>query len=232
MKIIKNPFLSINLSVDSALLGCYDKYVNIESYSLGGFTSITIVSVVEFIVGDTLRSFFVSSFRFFDKKDEVKSMLSMFKKKKVALHSPVNGRMIPIEEAPDEVFRSKMMGDGAAFIFEDGKICAPCDGKIAFIPSTLHAFGMTTANQAEILVHIGLDTVDLNGEGFEQLVKQGATVKQGMPILKVDIPFMKEQGIDLTTPMVLTNSNDFSLVFQEKFGTVTTGQTVIECTKK
>lgn len=159
-------------------------------------------------------------------------MFNVFKKKSVALYSPVNGKMIPIEEAADEVFNSKMMGEGVAFILEDETICAPCDGTIAMIPATLHAFGMTAKNQAEVLVHIGLDTVDLQGEGFEKLVEQGATVKSGDPILKVNIEFMRSKGIDLTTPMVVTNSSDFSLDLVSSFGAVTKDQIVLDCTKK
>lgn len=159
-------------------------------------------------------------------------MLGMFKKKKVALYSPVNGKMISIEETSDEVFSSKMMGEGVAFVLEDRWICAPCDGRVSMIPATLHAFGITTANQAEVLVHVGLDTVDLDGEGFEQLVAQGDSVKKGTPILKVDLDFMKDQGIDLTTPMVVTNSSDYKIDFQAGFGPITKDQSIIECTKK
>lgn len=159
-------------------------------------------------------------------------MLNMFRKKKLSLNAPVDGQMINLEKTPDGVFSSKMMGEGVAFILEDRLICAPCDGKIVMIPSTLHAFGMSTANQAEVLIHIGLDTVDLGGEGFEQLVEQGASVKKGTPILKVDLEFMKEQGIDLTTPMVITNSSEYTIDLQKGFGPVTKKQPVIECTKK
>lgn len=159
-------------------------------------------------------------------------MLNIFKKKSVLLFAPVNGKMIPIEEVSDEVFRSKMMGDGVAFILEDDTICAPCDGKVSMIPTTLHAFGMTTKNQTEILIHIGLDTVDLQGAGFEKLVDQGSDVKQGTPILKVDLEFMQRKGIDLTTPMVVTNSSERHVELRCAFGDISRDQIVIDCTKK
>lgn len=159
-------------------------------------------------------------------------MFSIFKKKEIVLNAPVNGKLIALEDTDDEVFNRKMMGEGVAFILEEDILCAPCDGKITLIPATLHAFGMTTRNEAEILIHIGLDTVELQGRGFEKLVDQGTNVKKGTPIVKVDRKFMQEQGIDLTTPMVITNSADFQIEITESFGSITKEQAVIRCIKK
>lgn len=138
-------------------------------------------------------------------------MLGLFNKKEIVLYSPVNGQMMQLEEVSDQVFASHMMGDGVAFQVEGDTVYAPCDGKVTFIAHTLHAFGMKTRNDAEILVHIGLDTVNLKGQGFQKLVEEGEKVKKGTPIIQFDKAYMKERELDLTTPMVITNSSDYNL---------------------
>lgn len=138
-------------------------------------------------------------------------MFKMFKTKQTnELCAPVNGTTIALENVPDQVFAQKMMGDGIAFELESNVICAPCDGKIAMVANTLHAVGINADNGAEILIHIGLDTVNLGGKGFTQLVQVGDKVTKGTPMIEVDMDFMKEQNIVLTTPMVITNSADFN----------------------
>lgn len=135
------------------------------------------------------------------------------KKKDVVLYAPVTGKQIALEKVTDKVFASKMMGDGVAFLFEGNQVCAPCDGKLTMIANTLHAFGMELDNGAEVLVHIGLDTVNLNGKGFKKLAEQGVKVKKGTPLIEIDRAVMKEHGIDLTMPMIITsaNGNDFHI---------------------
>lgn len=138
-------------------------------------------------------------------------MFKMFKTKQTKeLYAPVTGTTISLEQVPDQVFAQKMMGDGIAFELESNVICAPCDGKIAMVANTLHAVGINADNGAEILIHIGLDTVNLGGKGFTQLVQVGDKVTKGTPMIEVDMDFMKEQNIVLTTPMVITNSADFN----------------------
>ena len=137
-------------------------------------------------------------------------MLNLFKKSnQVKLYSPVNGKRIDLSKVKDRVFSSKMMGDGLAFQFEEDTLYSPCDGQVALVYETLHAYGFRLDNGAEVLLHIGMDTVNLNGEGFTSFVKQGQKVKVGDPIVKIDLEFMKEKGIDLTTPMILTNGSNF-----------------------
>ena len=139
-------------------------------------------------------------------------MFQLFNKKIICkLYSPVLGKMIPLEEVKDKVFAEKMMGDGVAFIPEDNTIYAPCNGKIVMIASTKHAIGIITDNQIEILIHIGMDSVNLNGEGFEPLLKVGDKVKKHDPILKLDWNLMKERHIDLTTPLIITNGNNYEM---------------------
>lgn len=134
------------------------------------------------------------------------------KNKDVSLYAPVNGTVISLEQVNDKVFASKMMGDGIAFQFEEDTLYSPCNGEVTMIPKTLHAYGFKLSNGAEVLLHIGLDTVALNGEGFKALVKQGDKVKVGDPIVRIDQAFMKSKNIDLTTPMVITNGNEYQFV--------------------
>lgn len=132
-------------------------------------------------------------------------MFEFLRKKKIyELYSPVIGRSIRLDEVKDKVFSSKMMGDGLAFKLEKNIIYSPCDARVKLIPSSKHAIGLE-ANGLDILIHIGLDTVNLNGEGFKQLVSVGDAIKQGDPLLKIDLEFMKQKNIDLTTPMIITS---------------------------
>lgn len=132
-------------------------------------------------------------------------MFEFLKKKKIyELYSPVIGKSIRLDEVKDKVFSSKMMGDGLAFKLEKNIIYSPCDAKVKLIPNTKHAIGLE-ANGLDILIHIGLDTVNLNGEGFKQLVRVGDAIKKGDPLLTIDIELMKQKNIDLITPMIITS---------------------------
>lgn len=139
-------------------------------------------------------------------------MFDFLKKKgESKLFAPVTGRLVSLSEVADEVFASGMMGHGVAFVLSDGIISSPCDGTISLIAETKHAFGVTGPNGVEVLTHIGLDTVALNGEGFDTLVAVGSNVKKGDPVIKVELEKLKAQGIDLTTPMIIMNSADFNV---------------------
>lgn len=133
------------------------------------------------------------------------------KKKDIGLYAPVNGEIVAIEDVPDQVFASKMMGDGLAFEFDDSLVFAPCDGKISMIAQTKHAIGITMKNGIEILIHVGLETVQFQGEGFDVLVKKGQSVKIGEPILQIDRNFFESQEINLITPMIVTNSQNYQI---------------------
>lgn len=156
-------------------------------------------------------------------------MFKLFHKEKkpVELCTPVTGKSIAIETVPDKVFANKMMGDGVAFSFEGNQVCAPCDGKIVMIADTLHAFGMEAVNGAEILIHIGMDTVELNGKGFTKLVEADTKVKKGDPIIQLDRAVLKELGVELITPMVVTNGDDFKLQIEEVNKNVTVGEDIV-----
>jgi PTS system glucose-specific IIA component len=155
-------------------------------------------------------------------------LLNPFKKAKLQIFSPVNGEIIPIEEVPDPVFNQKMMGEGVALIPTMGDICAPVNGTIIQISPTKHAIGIRAEDGSEILIHIGLETVALKGEGFTVVVKMDDKVSVSQPLIKVDWDFIRTHAKSIITPIVITNSNEGKKQFvmtKEKDGIV--GKTVI-----
>ena len=125
-------------------------------------------------------------------------------KETYALVAPVSGRVMELKEVPDEVFAAKLAGDGVAIEPNEDIIVAPTDGKIVLFFKTNHAFCIRQDNGVEIMVHVGLDTVELKGEGFERLVEEGTRVKLGEPILKVNRKSILEKGYSLITPVLVT----------------------------
>ncbi len=120
------------------------------------------------------------------------------------IKAPVKGEMIDITTVNDETFAQKILGEGVAFIPEDGTVCAPCDGIVEMLAETGHAFAVTRDDELNMLVHIGIDTVAMNGEGFTALVKQGAHVKAGDPIIRADLAKIREKGYDTTVMLIVT----------------------------
>lgn len=145
-------------------------------------------------------------------------MFGFFKKrnneeKKVPqLVAAVNGKVVPLSEVPDPVFAQKMAGDGVAIEPTGNLVVAPADGELSLVFNTKHAFAITLDNGIELLVHIGVDTVSLNGEGFEQLAEQGTKVKAGTPIIKIDREFIQSKGFSLMTPILITNPDILSSI--------------------
>ena len=142
----------------------------------------------------------------------------------------VDGKSIPIEEVKDGVFSEKMMGEGIAFLPEDGKIVAPCSGKMSVVYDTGHAYGITRADGLEILIHIGLDTVNLNGKGFTSKVKANQEVKQGQLLCEVDLAYLKSQGVRLDTMLIFPELEADKINFMQ-YGMVRKGDTVVASTK-
>lgn len=136
------------------------------------------------------------------------------------LISPIKGELHPITDVPDQVFSGKMMGDGFAILPTEGLVVAPAAGKIVNLFPTNHAIGLETVNGREILIHFGIDTVNLKGEGFEPLVSQGDTVEIGQPLLKVDLEYVKQHVPSIMTPIVFTNLRDGEQIRLNKQGTV------------
>lgn len=137
-------------------------------------------------------------------------MLNFFNKKiDKNLYAPVSGHCVSLESVNDPVFSSKMMGDGFAIKPQETIISAPCDGTISMIFDTKHAFGIKAKDGKEILVHIGIDTVNLKGQGFEAMKSVNEKVKVGDPVVKVDLALI-EKTHDSTVMVVVTNGDDAS----------------------
>lgn len=123
--------------------------------------------------------------------------------------APVKGEVIPLEQVNDSAFSKKMMGEGIAIIPADNTIRAPFDGTVTAIFPTKHAIGLTSDAGLELLIHVGIDTVELAGEHFEALVSADERITVGQPLLKVDFAAVKAAGYDTVTPIVVTNSDHF-----------------------
>jgi len=133
-------------------------------------------------------------------------MFSIFRKnKEVVIQSPFDGEILDVSEVNDPAFSQKLLGDGVAVIPKSNIAVAPCDGKITQIFHTNHAFGITTKEGLEILVHIGIDTISLEGTGFKRLVEVGSEVNKGTGIIEVDLDYIKSCDKDTITPIVVTN---------------------------
>ena len=129
--------------------------------------------------------------------------------------APVKGKVIPLEQVPDEVFAQKVLGDGVGIIPEEGKIYSPVDGKITTITDTLHAYGFETEDGIQMIVHFGLETVSLKGKGFTSKVKVGQKVKAGDLIAEVDLEYLKKQNVETITPVIVCSGiNTEDMVFE------------------
>ncbi|MCM3694317.1 glucose-specific PTS transporter subunit IIBC [Neobacillus niacini] len=146
--------------------------------------------------------------------------------------APLKGELKPITEVPDQVFAGRMMGDGFAIVPVEGTIVSPVNGKIVNLFPTKHAIGILSDTGREILIHVGIDTVNLKGQGFETLVAENDIVEQGQPLLKVDLDYIKEHATSTITPIVFTNLAEGEKVVIEKPGQVDLKQTgIIKITK-
>ena len=139
-------------------------------------------------------------------------MFGLFKKKKNSFLSPMTGKSVSIKEVPDETFSSEMLGKGVAIIPSDGLVTSPTSGKVSMIFETLHAISILADTGEEILIHIGLDTVKMNGDGFSSYVKVGDIVKPKDPLIKTDLEKIKSAGFNPITVMLICNSTEFKSV--------------------
>lgn len=152
----------------------------------------------------------------FDDPVESKETLSSHNPEIKTLASPMSGQLMDLEQVEDETFSSEVIGKGIAIIPNDGKVYAPCDGKISATFDTKHAIGLTSYQGIELLIHIGIDTVKLEGNYFREIVKKGEKVKKGDLLLEFDLDKMKRAGVDPTTMIVVTNSSDYLEVLPVK----------------
>lgn len=152
-------------------------------------------------------------------------MFNLFKKEEFKITAPVDGELIPLAEVPDQVFSQKLMGDGFAVIPDADTVSAPLSGTAESVFPTGHAVGIKTKDGIECIVHIGLDTVNLNGEGFHPLVKQGDKIKAGQPMVRFDKELLEQKGYNLTTMVVFPSG--FDHVFDLGRRTVTSGERLL-----
>lgn len=122
------------------------------------------------------------------------------------IYAPISGSLVPIEEVPDAVFSEKMLGDGVAILPSDGLVAAPIDGMLAAFPSTGHACGITTSHGFDILIHVGIDTVEMEGRGFKPLVLKGDSLELGQPLLEFDLCEIEKAGKSSLSPVVVCNA--------------------------
>ena len=136
------------------------------------------------------------------------------------------GKAVDLSEVPDEVFASKMLGQGFAIIPTEGKVYSPVEGEVVSVAPSLHAYGLRTKSGLEVLVHVGLETVKLNGAGFKVAVKQGDKVKVGDLLVEVDLAFIESKGCKTYTPVILTTlEEDKNVSF--KLGMVVAKESVV-----
>ena len=162
------------------------------------------------------------------KADEQKEEVKQEVVDRIVISSPISGVAADITTAPDEAFAEKMMGDGAVVTPEDPYIYAPEDGEVAFVFETKHAVGFVTETGISLLIHVGIDTVKLNGEGFEALVESGQKVKKGEPMLKLDIDYLNKNAPSLVSPVLCTELEDNQRIHLLKEGKVKAGEPLFE----
>ena len=136
------------------------------------------------------------------------------------LLAPLNGKAIALEEVPDETFAAGVLGRGAAIVPTEGVVLAPAGGKVTTLFETKHAIGLTTDSGAEILIHVGINTVELDGQYYTALVSEGDTVTPGQKLLEFDISKIQAAGYDITTPVIITNSDDYAEIDVLKTGQI------------
>lgn len=221
----KKPLYAAMIS--GSLVGAYIGFVNIASYtfvvpsliglpqyisptSSANFTNALIAAGLTIALTFTLTWFFgideeVDQEGSADSDSTpVKSGLSA----KQSIYAPMVGTVLPLSEVPDETFSSKLLGEGLAILPNEEYVYAPFDGEVITLFPTKHAIALKNAKGVDVLIHVGIDTVELKGQGFEQLVKAGDTVKQGQPLLRIDLELIGSKGYSLVTPFVVTNSSE------------------------
>ena len=210
----------------------YTAYIDTVNNNISGMITAIVISLICVVAG------FVSEMIFY--KDDAPAPAKAAGQDSAAssgaaasaageiLAAPMTGRAMPLSEVADEAFSSGAMGSGAAISPTVGEVYAPADGEITVFFPTGHAIGMTTDKGTEILIHVGMDTVSLNGKGFEPQRKAGDHVKQGELLLKVDLDVIKEAGLSADTPILVTNTDNFADVVQKAEGDVTHGDALIE----
>ena len=157
------------------------------------------------------------------KKKVVEPVNDLKELKQEIIASPMMGDIVKLEDVPDEVFASGAMGKGIAINPAEGTVFAPANGEMTLVFPTGHAIGMRTENGAELLIHVGMDTVSLEGKGFKTYVEVGDKVQVGQKLLEFDLATIREANLPVISPIIVTNSADFDDVLTTQEARVNTG---------
>lgn len=212
----------------------YTMFLNPDNKDVKPMIIGIIVSIICVIVSFILEMIFYKDGDKNSSKKEVKNNSDInlkteaAKKTKVSIAAPIKGNVVALADVKDEVFSSESMGKGIAIEPEEGKVYAPADGVISTFFPTGHAIGITTDLGAEILIHVGMDTVEMNGDGFEPQKSQGDKVKKGDLLLKFNIDKIKAARHPVTTPVIITNSDDYADVIPTNALKVNSGDELIQ----
>lgn len=243
---MRTPFIMTCIS--GALTGAYLSFFDVKMQVLGGMGLFAIPSFIEagnsmtlihfliaivanFVLGFGLTQLVKIPNLFGDSKVETKA--EEIKENQSAgqaqvITSPLTGEVLPLSETPDAVFASGAMGQGVAIEPSVGEVVAPADGTIRLLFPTNHAIGLATDDGAELLIHVGMDTVELDGKGFTAHVVQGSKVKKGQLLLSFDMEAIQEAGYSVVTPIIVTNSADYQAVEVLAEGQIDLGQNLLD----
>lgn len=235
---LKKPFIAACISggIGGAIMGAF----GVKAFSAGLLSILTIPTFISNIKGvesnigmaivsaviSFIGGFVLTLVLRFKENDEGKNdtpkdnrlKKNAMEKSRHIIKSPLEGKVLNLNQVEDEVFKSGSMGNGLAIEPTTGTVVAPEDAEVAMIFPTGHAIGLKTTDGVEVLIHIGMDTVNLNGRGFEPLVKEGEFVKAGQELIRFDLDLIKKEGYSIVTPVVITNTRQYAdvLDFEQK----------------
>lgn len=235
---LKKPFYSV--LIGGALGGGFITLFHVKAFGFAvpGITSLPLyvnaenpLNLVYILIGvgiSFISSFIITYIWKFDDIKEGNGESANITKGELNIQetviSPINGNVVPLSKVPDATFSDGVVGNGVAIMPKEGLVTAPFDGIVSMIPNTKHAIGLKSYTGLELLIHVGLETVQLNGEYFEMFVKEGQTIKKGDALLKFDIKALEAKGINLLTPVIITNSQDYMDVIATNNNKVLSGK--------
>lgn len=230
-------FKVIGYSIGGMGIFLYPSLVNPKTGDTSGMIAaigLTVLAIVASFIIEYLMpvpNLFGSTEVSVEKDNDSKVVTPLKDIKQEIIASPLNGDILPLDQVPDEVFASGAMGKGIAINPSEGVVYAPTKGTVSLVFATKHAIGFQTENGAELLIHVGMDTVSLEGKGFKALVEVGDTVEAGQKLLEFDMDAIKASGLPTITPIIVTNTDVYEdiLVSQEK--TVKTGDYLLTTVK-
>ncbi|MEG0591702.1 MAG: sucrose-specific PTS transporter subunit IIBC [Coprobacillus sp.] len=220
---LKYPFIAamIGSAVGSAYLAAtHSLAIALGAAGLPGFLSMPAASWLNFGIGIVLSFVVAFALTFVLHKREIAKQ-----EKSKTLVMPMKGKVAPLDQTPDEVFSQKMMGDGFVVFPSEGTLYSPVDGEVTMIFPTAHAIGIKDNNGIEILIHVGIDTVNLEGKPFELMVEVGQTIKQGDVLMNIDLKMIEENNCSIATPVIITSGQNVRLL---KDGNISIKESVLE----